>query len=78
MELARQEKCEFLPFVSPKEVHLDGDRIVAISFVRTERQLDDTWVEDPDQTVRIRADFVTFTYVPDCIRLQIFSSLRSL
>ena len=34
MELAREEKTEFLPFMSPKEVVVRGDRIVAIEFYK--------------------------------------------
>lgn len=37
MELAREEKCEFLPFMSPKEVIVRGDRIVAIEFYKNEK-----------------------------------------
>ena len=37
MELAREEKCEFLPFLSPKKVILKGDKISAMEFYRTEQ-----------------------------------------
>ena len=37
MELAREEKCEFLPFVTPKEVIVKGDRIAAMEFFKTEQ-----------------------------------------
>ena len=37
MELARVEKCEFLPFMSPKEVIVRGGRIVAIEFYKNEK-----------------------------------------
>ena len=39
MELAREEKCEFLPFLSPKKVILKGDKIAAMEFYRTEQVL---------------------------------------
>ncbi len=37
MELAREEKCEFLPFLSPKRVIMKGDKISAMEFCRTEQ-----------------------------------------
>ena len=37
MELAREEKCEFLPFVTPKEVIVKGDKITGIEFFKTEQ-----------------------------------------
>ena len=37
MELAREEMCEFMPFHSPKKVHLKSGCISAIEFCRTEQ-----------------------------------------
>ena len=37
MELAREEMCEFMPFLSPKRVILKGDKITAVEFCRTEQ-----------------------------------------
>lgn len=37
MELAREEKCEFLPFMTPKQVHVKSGRIVAMEFNKTEQ-----------------------------------------
>ena len=37
MELAREERCEFLPFMSPKNVIVKNGRICAIKFNRTEQ-----------------------------------------
>ena len=58
MELAHEEKCEFLPFMSPRLVMVKGSRVRAMEFVRTEQDESDDWVEDEDQSVRIKADFV--------------------
>lgn len=58
MELAKEEKCEFLPFLSPKEVIVKGDRIKAMEFYRTEQLDNGDWVEDDEQTLRLKADFV--------------------
>lgn len=58
MDLAREEKCEFIPFQSPKEVILRGGKIAAIEFYRTEQNDDGKWIEDEDQIVRLKADFI--------------------
>ena len=72
MELAREEKCEFLPFMSPKEVVMKNGRVVAMEFTRTEQNLvsflifwlkiknvqDGEWVDDLEQTTRIKADWI--------------------
>lgn len=58
MELAKEEKCEFLPFLSPRKVVLKGGQIVAMEFVRTEQDSDGSWREDEDQVVRLKANVV--------------------
>lgn len=59
MELAKEEKCEFLPFLSPKQVVVRSDgRISAMEFYRAEQSDDGQWTNDEDQLVRLKADFV--------------------
>ncbi|CAG0921159.1 unnamed protein product, partial [Notodromas monacha] len=58
MDLAREEKCEFLPFLAPNEVILKDGRIAAVDFVRTEQDDDGKWIEDEEQTTKVKADFV--------------------
>lgn len=58
MELAREEKCEFLPFLSPRKVIVKGGRIVAMQFIRTEQDETGKWNEDEDQIVCLKADVV--------------------
>ena len=58
VELAHEEKCEFIPFQSPKQVILKDNRIVAIEFYRTEQDENDRWVEDAEQVTRLKADFI--------------------
>lgn len=58
MELAKEEKCEFLPFLSPRKVVLKGGQIVAMEFVRTEQDSEGNWKEDEDQVVRLKANVV--------------------
>lgn len=58
MELAKEEKCEFLPFLSPRKVVVRGGRIVAMQFVRTEQDEAGNWSEDEDQIVQLKADVI--------------------
>ncbi|XP_053486342.1 dihydropyrimidine dehydrogenase a, tandem duplicate 1 isoform X1 [Ictalurus furcatus] len=58
MELAKEEKCEFLPFLSPREVILKKGLVHAVEFCRTEQTETGKWVEDHEQIVRLKADFI--------------------
>ena len=58
MSLAVEEKCEFMPFLAPKEVIMKGNRIAGLKFLRTEQLDDGTWIEDEDQEIRLKADWV--------------------
>ncbi|XP_076247670.1 dihydropyrimidine dehydrogenase su(r) isoform X1 [Calliopsis andreniformis] len=57
-DLAREEKCEFIPFQSPKQVITRNGRIAAMEFYRTEETENGEWVEDQEQVCRLKADFV--------------------
>ena len=37
MDVAKEEMCEFMPFLSPKKVILKENKIVAMEFCRTEQ-----------------------------------------
>ncbi|KAM9326309.1 dihydropyrimidine dehydrogenase [NADP(+)] [Gastrophryne carolinensis] len=58
VELAKEEKCEFLPFLAPRKVIVKAGKISGMEFVRTEQDGDGNWIEDEDQTVRIKAEVV--------------------
>ncbi|XP_046440788.1 dihydropyrimidine dehydrogenase [NADP(+)]-like isoform X2 [Daphnia pulex] len=58
MGLAIEEKCEFMPFLAPKEVIVKGDRVAGLKFLRTEQLDDGTWIEDEEQEVRLKADWI--------------------
>uniref|UniRef100_A0A914VY99 Dihydropyrimidine dehydrogenase [NADP(+)] n=1 Tax=Plectus sambesii TaxID=2011161 RepID=A0A914VY99_9BILA len=58
MELAREEKCEFLPFMSPKKINMKGDRISSMEFTKTEQDLEGNWYDDVEQSMTIKADYV--------------------
>jgi len=57
-ELAKQEKCEFIPFMSPQEVVMKNGRVAGMKFFRTEQEDDGRWIEDPEQMSKIKCDFV--------------------
>ncbi|XP_002130803.2 dihydropyrimidine dehydrogenase [NADP(+)] [Ciona intestinalis] len=59
MDLAREEKCELMPFHSPLEVEVGaGGKITGMRFCRTEQEEDGSWTEDKEQIVRLKADYV--------------------
>jgi len=58
MELAKEEKCEFLPFMDPSKIITNNGRISAVEFYRAEQTDDGQWVSDADQIIRLKADFV--------------------
>ncbi|XP_059168916.1 dihydropyrimidine dehydrogenase [NADP(+)]-like [Physella acuta] len=58
MELAKEEKCEFLPFLSPKSVQVKNDRICGMEFLRTEQTETGDWIEDEDQVVKLKVDYI--------------------
>ncbi|BES89931.1 dihydropyrimidine dehydrogenase [Nesidiocoris tenuis] len=58
VELAREEKCEFLPFLAPKEVILEGGKIKGMAFYRTVETEDGEWVVDKEQEMKLKADYV--------------------
>ena len=45
MEAAREEKCEFMPFMSPKKVNVKDGRIVSMEFHKTEQDDEGNWYE---------------------------------
>ncbi|KAI3385383.1 hypothetical protein SNEBB_009853 [Seison nebaliae] len=60
MELAKEEKCEFIPFSLPKHVELDGEgKIKSMKFVRNEfDDDDDKWKEIDDSEFKLKCSFL--------------------
>lgn len=58
VELAREEKCEFIPYQSPAKVIMNDGKIIAMEFYRTEQNDEGKWVEDKDQIIRLKANYV--------------------
>jgi len=58
MELAKEEKCEFLPFHSPSSIKVKDGLVRSMTFFRTELDDNGKWIEDEEQPVTIRADYI--------------------
>uniref|UniRef100_A0A1I7YP08 dihydropyrimidine dehydrogenase (NADP(+)) n=1 Tax=Steinernema glaseri TaxID=37863 RepID=A0A1I7YP08_9BILA len=58
MEAAREEKCEFMPFMGPKKVNVKDGRIVSMEFTKQEQDDEGNWYADEEQTLTLRADYV--------------------
>lgn len=58
MELAKEEQCEFLPFLCPRQVIMKNGRVAGLQFCRTEQTEEGEWVEDEDQVVKLKADYI--------------------
>ncbi|XP_067138648.1 dihydropyrimidine dehydrogenase [NADP(+)] [Centruroides vittatus] len=58
MDLAREEKCEFLPFLNPFQVLKKDGHIVAIEFHRTEQDEEGNWVDDEEQVVKLKTNYI--------------------
>ena len=60
VDLAKEEMCEFLPFMSPSKVFLNGEtsKIESIEFIRTMIDTSGNYFEDPEQINRIKADYI--------------------
>lgn len=60
VDLAKEEKCEFMPFLSPQEVILNkAGRITSVRFNRTEQDLDTgKWIEDKEQVVTLKTNYI--------------------
>uniref|UniRef100_A0A915LVD1 Dihydropyrimidine dehydrogenase [NADP(+)] n=1 Tax=Meloidogyne javanica TaxID=6303 RepID=A0A915LVD1_MELJA len=78
MEAAREEKCEFMPFMSPRKVNMRDGRIVSVEFAKMEQELDGQWVEDVGQTLTLRADWVISAFGSDLVDPEVKEALKPL
>ncbi|CAH2036954.1 unnamed protein product, partial [Iphiclides podalirius] len=58
VDLAKEEKCEFMPFMSPQEVIVKDGKIAGIKMCRTEQLENGDWIEDAEQVVQLKANFI--------------------
>ena len=58
VDVARWERCEFLPYCEPKRVLTKGGRIVGLEMYKMEKDSSGVWRADDDQFIRVKCDFV--------------------
>eukprot|EP01132_Coremiostelium_polycephalum_P000374 gene374-471_t len=58
VDIAKDERCEFLPYVLPKQVIKRDGKIVAIEFYKTEKGDDGNYAIDEDQFFRVKCDYI--------------------
>ncbi|KYQ92216.1 dihydropyrimidine dehydrogenase [Tieghemostelium lacteum] len=58
VDIAKDERCEFLPYVLPKAVIQRDGRVVAMEFYKTDKNEDGTYGVDEDQFFRIKCDYI--------------------
>ncbi|XP_074642394.1 dihydropyrimidine dehydrogenase [NADP(+)]-like isoform X2 [Tubulanus polymorphus] len=78
MELARDEKCEFLPFMSPSKVNVKNGKIVSMEFFRSEQTDDGKWIVDEDQLVRLKADYIISAFGSTLLDPEVKSAMAPL
>lgn len=75
VELAREEKCEFIPFMSPVKVITKNDKITHVEFCRTEKDESGKWIEDFDQIVRLKANFIISAFGSGLLEPDVIEAL---
>ncbi len=72
--MAIEERCEFLPFCSPKQVYVKNKKITSMEFYKTEQtesglfiriiffeiyfRIKGDWIEDEDQIIRLKCNYI--------------------
>ncbi|TKR83247.1 hypothetical protein L596_016870 [Steinernema carpocapsae] len=75
MEAAREEKCEFMPFMSPKKVNVKNGRIVSMEFIKQEQDDEGKWYDDEDQTLTLKADWVISAFGSTLLDPEVIEAL---
>lgn len=76
VQLAMEEKCEFLPFLSPVKVNVTNDKIVGMKFNRTEQTETGDWIEDEEQTISLKANYIISAFGSNLIDSDILEALK--
>eukprot|EP01125_Pyxidicula_operculata_P018237 TRINITY_DN6477_c0_g1_i1.p1 TRINITY_DN6477_c0_g1~~TRINITY_DN6477_c0_g1_i1.p1 ORF type:complete len:1026 (-),score=284.33 TRINITY_DN6477_c0_g1_i1:104-2800(-) len=77
-DLAKYEKCEFLPFSSPKQVIVRDGKIVAIEFTKTEKDDKGEYYDEPDSLIRVPCDVVISAFGSGINSSSIVDALKPL
>lgn len=75
MEAAREEKCEFMPFMAPKKINVKDGRIVSMEFHKTEHDDQGNWYEDDEQTLVLKADYVISAFGSTLLDENVISAM---
>ncbi|RZF40963.1 hypothetical protein LSTR_LSTR013218 [Laodelphax striatellus] len=78
VELAREEKCEFIPFVTHKDIIVQQGKIAAIEFYKTEENDRGEFVEDHDQIIKLKANYIISAYGSTLLEKEVIDALRPL
>lgn len=78
VELARNEKCEFIPYMTPRKVIIKDNKIAAVEFCRTEQDENDQWIEDDEQITRLKANFVISAFGSGLYDSDVISAMAPL
>ncbi|CAF0914507.1 unnamed protein product [Rotaria sp. Silwood1] len=78
VDVAIEELCEFIPFCSPKQIFVKNGKITSIEFVKTEQTESGDWIEDPDQIVRLKCNYVISAFGSTLNELPVIQALEPL
>lgn len=45
-------------FLSPQKVNIKGGKIISVTFARTEQTEDGKWIEDKDELITLKANYI--------------------
>ncbi|XP_048482969.1 dihydropyrimidine dehydrogenase [NADP(+)] isoform X3 [Plutella xylostella] len=78
VDLAKEEKCEFIPFMSPKEVIVKDGKIAGLRLCRTEQLDDGEWIEDEEQVTQLKANYIISAFGSGLYDADVISALAPL
>mmetsp|Transcript_11752 Transcript_11752/g.29694 ORF Transcript_11752/g.29694 Transcript_11752/m.29694 type:complete len:1041 (-) Transcript_11752:229-3351(-) len=61
-DLAKDERCEFMPYMQPKAVQVRDGRVVAMEFYKMDIDETGRYVIDEDQFVRVKCDWIVSAF----------------
>ncbi|KAL1455585.1 hypothetical protein WDU94_009669 [Cyamophila willieti] len=76
VELAWEEKCEFLPFMSPVKVEVKDKKVVGMQFHRTEQNEAGEWIEDEEQSIKLKANYIISAFGSALLDKDILEALK--
>lgn len=76
MDLAREEKCEFIPFMAPKQVIVRDGKIVAMEFYKTEVDEKGNTIIDEEQILKLKADYIISAFGSTLRDRRVIEALR--